>query len=94
MLDTSALTGESLPREVKENDEVLITTSEHASNVLPWFRLVKTNGIKVNYIPLDSNYYVTVDNVKKAITPNTKVISLAGITNVIGDIRPIKERIT
>ena len=76
---------------LEENDEVLITTSEHASNVLPWFRLVKTNGIKVNYIPLDSNYYVTVDNVKKAITPNTKVISLAGITNVIGDIRPIKE---
>ena len=76
---------------LEPGDEVLLTTSEHASNVLPWFRLAKQNGIQVNYIPLDSNYYVTIDNVKKVITPNTKVISIAGITNVIGDIRPIKE---
>lgn len=76
---------------LERGDEVLITTSEHASNVLPWFLLVKKLGIEVNYIPLDDNYYVTLDNVKKAITPKTKVISLAGITNVIGDARPIKE---
>ncbi len=76
---------------LEAGDEVLITTSEHASNVLPWFKLVNKLGIKVNYIPLDNNYYVTIDNVKKAITPNTKVISIAGITNVIGDARPIKE---
>ena len=76
---------------LEPNDEVLITTSEHASNVLPWFRLANKKGIKVNYIPLDNNYYVTIDNLKKVITPKTKVISIAGITNVIGDIRPIKE---
>lgn len=76
---------------LEPEDEILLTTSEHASNVLPWFRLAKKIGVKINYIPLDSNYYVTIENVKKMITPNTKVISLAGITNVIGDIRPIKE---
>lgn len=76
---------------LENNDEVLITKSEHASNVLPWFHLANTNGVKVNYIPLDDNHYVTLENVKKAVTPNTKVISLAFITNVIGDIRPIKE---
>ena len=76
---------------LESNDEVLITKAEHASNVLPWFRLQNELGIKVNYISLDDNHYVTLENVKKAITPNTKVISLAQITNVIGDIRPIKE---
>lgn len=76
---------------LEDGDEVLITKSEHASNVLPWFHLANTNGIKVNYISLDDNHYVTLENVKKAITPHTKVISLAYITNVIGDIRPIKE---
>ena len=76
---------------LEPGDEVLLTKSEHASNVLPWFSLVNTNGIKISYIPLDDNHYVTLDNVKKMITPNTKVISLAYITNVIGDIRPIKE---
>lgn len=73
------------------NDEVLLTKAEHASNVLPWFELSKDIGIKVKYIELDSDHKVTIDNVKNAITPNTKVISIAHITNVIGDIRPIKE---
>ena len=76
---------------LEPSDEILITTSEHASNVLPWFRLSKLIGCKVNFIPLDEDYHVTIDNVKKSITPNTKVISIAGVTNVIGDVRPIKE---
>ena len=76
---------------LEPNDEVLITTSEHASNVMPWFRLAKEIGIKVNFIPLDDSLHVTLDNVRKSITPNTKVISIAGITNVVGDIRPIKK---
>ncbi len=76
---------------LEAGDEVLITNSEHASNVIPWFRLVKKKGIIVNYINLDNDYYVTLENVKKSITPKTKVISIAGITNVIGDERPIKE---
>ena len=73
------------------NDEILISYAEHASNVLPWFRLQNEIGSKVKFIPLDDNYHVTLENVKEAITDNTKVISLAHVTNVIGDIRPIKE---
>ncbi len=76
---------------LEPNDEILITKSEHASNVLPWFRLQNEIGVQVNYIPLDQNHYVTMDNVIKSITPNTKVIALAGITNVIGDERPMKK---
>ena len=76
---------------IEPDDEILITQSEHASNVLPWFRLVNEKQAKINYIPLDDNHYVTLENVKKAVTPKTKVISLASITNVIGDERPIKE---
>lgn len=76
---------------LKKDDEVLITLSEHASNIIPWFILQEEIGIKVKYIELDENHEVTLDNVKKAITSRTKVISLAYITNVIGDERPIKE---
>lgn len=76
---------------LNSGDEVLITKAEHASNILPWFELKDEIGIKVNYIDLNEELKVTLDNVKKAITPNTKVISLAHITNVVGDIRPIKE---
>ena len=76
---------------LKAGDEVLITESEHASNILPWFALSKEIGIKVKYIPLDDNNEVSLENVNKAISDKTKVISLAYVTNVIGDIRPIRE---
>ena len=76
---------------LEPGDEVLITKTEHASNVLPWFDLANKLGIVIKYIELDQDYHVTINNFKNAITPKTKVVSLAYITNVIGDIRPIKE---
>lgn len=76
---------------LKSGDEVLITKAEHASNVLPWFELEKELGIVVKFIPLTEDYKVTLDNIKKVVTEKTRVISLAHVTNVIGDIRPIKE---
>lgn len=78
-------------KHLQKDDEVLLTQSEHASNILPWFVLEKEIGIKVKYIELDNNNEVTIDNVKKTITNKTKVISLAYVTNVIGDIRPIRD---
>lgn len=71
-------------------DEVIISKAEHASNILPWLELEKEIGIVLKYVELE-NYRVTIDNIKKITTDNTKVISLAHITNVLGDIRPIKE---
>lgn len=76
---------------LNEEDEVLITKAEHASNILPWFELSDQIGIKVKYIDLTDDYKVTLDNVKKSITAKTKVISLAHITNVVGDVRPLEE---
>ena len=74
---------------LKAGDEVLLSKSEHASNILPWFRLAEEIGIVIRFIPLDNNYSLPYENVVKAITPRTKVISLAHVTNVIGDVRDI-----
>lgn len=79
-----------MKNKLKAGDEVLITKAEHASNILPWLELEKEMGIIIKYIPLD-NHLVTVNNVLNSITPQTKVISLAHVTNVLGDERPIKE---
>ena len=76
---------------LNQGDEILLTKSEHASNILPWYELANEKGIDINYIPLTENHTVTLDNVIKSITDKTKVISIAHVTNVIGDIRPIKE---
>ena len=72
-----------------KGDEVLITKSEHASNVLPWYKLKDEIGIDIKFIELDNNM-VTLDNVKAAITSKTKVISLAEITNTFGDTRDME----
>lgn len=71
-------------------DEVLITKTEHASNVLPWFELSDDIGIKVKYASLDENLKLTLDNLKKAVTSKTKIVSLAHITNTVGDIRDLE----
>lgn len=74
---------------LKAGDEVLLSKSEHASNILPWFRLAEEIGIVIRFIPLDKNYSLPYENVVKFVTPRTKVISLAHVTNVIGDVRDI-----
>ncbi len=76
---------------LKSGDEVLVTKSEHASVILPWFDLENKLGIKVKYIPLNEDYTFNYDNLISSITPNTKVVCLAEVTNVIGDIRDIKK---
>ena len=80
-----------LKKVLKPGDEILVNKAEHASNVLPYLVLQKEFGVKVKYIPLNENYEITLENVKKMITQRTKAIAIAHITNVIGDIRPIDE---
>ncbi len=76
---------------LQPGDEVLISVAEHASNTLPWFELAKNKGIVVNFIDLDEEGKITIENVEKAITEHTKIISLAMITNVMGFEAPMKE---
>ena len=79
-----------MKKHLHKGDEVLLTKSEHASNVLPWIRLSEEIGIVIKYMDLDDDYSLTVDSVKKSITDKTKVISIAHVTNVIGDVRDIE----
>ncbi len=58
---------------------------------LPWFEVAERTGAKVNYIPLDEEGLLTPEAVEKAITKNTKIISIAHITNVLGYRINIKE---
>lgn len=74
---------------LKKGDEVLLNKAEHASNILPWIKLSEEIGVVIKYVPLAKDYSLTVDNLVKSITPKTKVVSLAHISNVIGDVRDI-----
>lgn len=76
---------------LNKEDEILITKTEHASNVLPWIELSKDIGVKIKYIPLDKDLKLKPDALKKMITPKTKLVSLAHVTNTVGDVRDLKE---
>ena len=75
---------------LKENDEILLTQAEHASNILPWFKVAEETGAVIKYIPLEEGK-LTIENFKKSITKNTKIICIAHITNVLGYVLDIKE---
>ena len=59
---------------LEAGDEVIISDAEHASNVMPWFRLATKYGVVIKRVKLDGNLHVTLENLKEAITPKTKVI--------------------
>lgn len=79
---------------LKKDDEIIISKSEHASNILPWLKLKKEIGIKVRYVPLNEKNEIDIKSIKKIINEKTKVISLAYVTNVIGDVRDMKKIIS
>lgn len=76
---------------LKPEDEILLTEAEHASNVLPWFRVAEMTGCKIRYIPLDEKGRLLPENLRKTITKNTKIVSVAHVTNVLGFVVPAKE---
>lgn len=76
---------------LKPGDEIIISEAEHASNVLPWFKIAELTGANIKYVPLDENGRININNFKKVISNKTKIVSLAHVGNVLGYILPVKE---
>lgn len=79
---------------LKKGDEILLTEAEHASNVLPWFKVSELTGAVIKYIPLTKEGRLTKENLEKVISEKTKIVSVAQVTNVLGfknDIKSLSE---
>lgn len=76
---------------LKEGDVILSTEAEHASNILPWFKVAEETGAVVEYVPLTHDGHLTIENFKKALHDKVKVVTFASVTNVLGYIAPVKE---
>lgn len=72
-------------------DEILTSELEHHSSILPWMQISIKRNMKLSYIPLNSEGRITVENFKKVMNPNVKVVVLTYVSNVFGYITPIKE---
>ena len=77
-------------KHLKKGDEILLTEAEHASNILPWYKIAELTGAVVKFVPLDEKGRLTVENLSKVISNKTKIVSFAHIGNVLGYICDIK----
>jgi cysteine desulfurase/selenocysteine lyase len=75
---------------LKKGDEILLTEAEHASNVLPWFKVAEMTGAVIKYIPLTKEGKLLPENLAKVISKKTKIVSIAQVTNVLGYLIDIK----
>lgn len=76
---------------LKKDDEIIISEAEHASNVLPWFKISELTGAKIVYVPLMEDGRITPENLRKVISKKTKVVALAHVGNVLAYTLPVKE---
>lgn len=76
---------------LKEGDEVIISTMEHHSNIVPWQMLRDRIGIVLRVIPLTSNEKLDMEAYKALFNEHTKLVSIAHVSNVMGVTNPVKE---
>ncbi|TYU34218.1 cysteine desulfurase [Listeria monocytogenes] len=76
---------------IEAGDEIVISYLEHHSNLIPWQQLAKRKGAVLKYIELEEDGTISVEQAKKTIGENTKIVALAHVSNVLGTITPIKE---
>lgn len=76
---------------IHKGDEILISYMEHHSNVIPWQQLAKKKGATLKYIELTEEGFLDMEKVKELINSNTKILSIAHVSNVLGVINPVQE---
>ena len=76
---------------LKEGDEVIISTMEHHSNIVPWQMLRERIGIVLRVIPLTSDEKLDIEAYKALFNEHTKLVSIAHVSNVMGVTNPVKE---
>ena len=81
----------SLRSSVKAGDEIIITAMEHHSNIVPWQMLCEETGAKMKVIPINKKGELLMDEFKKLISSNTKLVAFTHTSNTLGTINPTEE---
>ena len=75
---------------VRAGDEILISTMEHHSNIVPWQMLCEATGAVLRVAPINDGGELLLDEFEKLLTPRTKLAAIAHVSNVLGTINPIR----
>ena len=78
---------------LKAGDEVILSTMEHHSNIVPWQLLQARKGIVLKVIPMNDRGELLLDAYRELFTERTRLVCVAHVSNVLGTVNPVKEMI-
>jgi cysteine desulfurase/selenocysteine lyase len=76
---------------LQAGDEILITGLEHHSNIVPWQFLVEEKGVVLKVVPVEQDGSISLDKVAELLSPRTRIVAVAHISNVLGTVLPVEE---
>ena len=79
--------------QMQAGDEVIISTMEHHSNIVPWQLMAARRGIAIKVIPMDDRGELLFDEYCKLFTPRTRLVSVTHVSNVLGTVNPVERMI-
>jgi len=78
---------------IGSGDEIVLTTLEHHSNIVPWQMLAEENGAKIRVVPINDTGELLIDKYKQLFNKHTKFVGVTHVSNALGTINPIKQMI-
>lgn len=76
---------------LKKDDEVVLSIMEHHSNLVPWQKITKATGSKLNYMYINENYELSDEEIENKITDKTKIVGITHVSNVTRNNKQYKE---
>jgi len=76
---------------LQEGDEIVITTMEHHSNIVPWQLIAEEKGATLKVVPVNSDGEISINDVQELITERTKIVAVVYASNSLGTVNPVKE---
>ena len=81
----------TLGSRLRPGDEIVLTTAEHHSNLVPWQLVTQRTGAVLRFIELNDDQQIDADTARAAINANTRIVSIVHMSNVLGSIAPVAE---
>ena len=85
------LVASSFGETLQPGDEIVVSTLEHHSNIVPWQLLCERKGVKLRVAALDADGRIDVESLKSLINKRTRLVSVAHVSNVLGVTNPVKK---
>ena len=76
---------------VGEGDEIVLTTMEHHSNLVPWQLLARRTGVQLRFLEMDGEGRLQLDRLPSLLGPNTKLVALGHVSNALGTVNPVAD---